>query len=126
LLITLPLIAAGANAAWAVTPERIDYRSLGSLATRTYQWSAVSRIETSCYAQKSDQTYRFVLVLKDGTRLDLMEESPEDFVAAYPLVQSALARTRYSFDASGMVGACSASAPRRWQAVLLNRPTPAN
>jgi hypothetical protein len=53
--------------------------------TRHHDWSKVAKISTGCYSGRS-VTYNFVVVLTDGTKIDLVEESPRDFVAVYPRV----------------------------------------
>jgi hypothetical protein len=121
-VIFLPLNFFGANNFWALSPKRIDYRSMLSATTRRYKWSDVREIETGCYTGKST-TYNFVLTMTDGTHIDLMEESPYDFSVAYPQVQSALRGQSYLLSTPGLVGSCVARASRRWLAILAKRPT---
>lgn len=120
--IALPLSFLGANNLWAVAADRIDYRPMFALGTRHYPWSSVTEIQTGCHSGRSD-TFNFSLVMSDGTRLDLMEESPHNFSVAYPQVQEALAGHTYRFDSSGLLGACVGRAPQRWRQILSQPPT---
>ena len=120
--VALPLCFLGANNFWALTTERIDYRSMFSAANRHYSWQSVMGIETGCWVGKST-SFHFVLILSDRTRLDLMEESPAKFVDAYPQIQLALRDSDYTFSTPGLVGNCVRRAPRRWLEVLARRPT---
>jgi hypothetical protein len=112
----------GANNFWALTPERIDYRPLISSAAEHYAWADVREIQTGCSKGKST-TYNFVVTLTDKTRIDLMEEKHQEFLAAYPQIQLALRGKNYTFSTWGLVGNCVASAPRRWLEILARRPT---
>ena len=120
--VALPLCFLGVNNFWALTPGRIDYRPVFSVATQHYEWSNVEEIETGCSAGKSI-SYHFVLMLNDKTSIDLMQESPQEFSAAYPQIQSALKGNRYRFSRSGLVGRCVNSAPQSWLELLSKRPT---
>jgi hypothetical protein len=121
-VIALPLALLGASNFWAVSADRIDYRPMFAFATRHYAWSSVTAIQTGCYSGKSD-TFNFALVMDDGTRLDLMEESPHNFAVAYPQVQLALVGHNFTFDDSKFVGACVGRAPQRWREILSQPPT---
>jgi hypothetical protein len=110
--IGLPLCLLGANNFWALTPDGIHYRPMLSATTQHYAWSSVERIETGCSRSKNSVDYNFVVTLPDQTRIDLMEESPDEFLAAYPRIQSALRGHRYRFDAWALGVNC-----RPWQAV---------
>jgi hypothetical protein len=120
--IALPLCFLGANNIWALTADRIEYRSMFSATTQRYDWSSVKGIETSCYIRKGIN-FHFVLTLADETHIDLMEESPAEFVASYPQIQAALQGKRYDFSSAGVVGSCVASTPRRWIEILTKRPS---
>jgi hypothetical protein len=120
--IALPVSLLGANNVFALTADRIYYRSMFSVTTKSYEWSSVKRIETGCFRGKST-SYNFVVAVADGRRIDAMEESPQEFWEAYPQVQAALRGRSYEFSSAGLVGSCVASAPRRWLQVLANRPT---
>ena len=117
----LPFGLLGANNLWAITPDRIDYRPMLSAATRHYEWSTVAKIETGCYSGKS-VTYNFVVTLADRTRIDLMEESPREFVAAYPRIKAALRASTYRFSSRNFVGSCVGYAPRPWREILTKPP----
>jgi hypothetical protein len=120
--IALPICFLGANNFWALTPERIDNRPLISSAANHYSWADVREIQTGCSKGKST-TYNFVVTLTDKTRIDLMEEKHQEFLAAYPQIQLALKGKNYTFSTWGLVGSCVASAPRRWLEILARRPT---
>lgn len=118
----LPVSLLGASNLFALTAERIYYRPMFAVTTRSYDWGSVKRIETGCFRGKST-SYNFVVTLADGRRIDLMEESPQEFWEAYPQVQAALRGQSYEFSSAGLVGSCVAAAPQRWLAILANRPT---
>ena len=120
--VALPLCVLGANNFWALAPDRIDYRPMLSVTARHYSWSSVTGIETGCSTGKST-SYHFAVILNDKTHMDLMEEAPSEFVAAYPRIQLALRGNNYGFNTSGLVGSCVARAPRRWLEILTRRPT---
>jgi len=96
--IGLPLCLLGANNFWSLAPNAIDYRPMLSATTQHYGWSSVRRIETGCSRSKNSVDYNFVVTLNDKTRIDLMEESPDKFSAAYPRIRSALKGRGYTFD----------------------------
>jgi hypothetical protein len=120
--IALPLCFMGATNVWALTPDRIEYRPMLSVAARNYSWSSVAAIETGCFSGKST-SYNFVVTLDDKTRIDLMEESPRKFTEAFPQIQAALHGKTYRFSSNGLVGRCVASMPRRWLEILSKPPT---
>ena len=120
--IALPLCFLGANHMFALAPERIVYRSTVSIVGWNYPWSSVTAIETACHSGKGT-TYDFVLVMDDATKIDVMQESPLEFVEAYPQVQAGLRGKSYRFDARGLVGTCVAGMPRTWREILSKPPT---
>jgi hypothetical protein len=120
--IALPVSLLGASNLFALTADRMYYRPMFSVTTRSYDWASVRRIETGCFRGKST-SYNFVVTLADGRRIDLMEESPQEFWEAYPQVQAALRGQSYEFSSAGLVGSCVAAAPQRWLQILANRPT---
>ncbi|HLZ52552.1 MAG TPA: hypothetical protein VKP61_17510 [Candidatus Acidoferrum sp.] len=120
--IALPLCFMGASNVWALTPDRIEYRPMLSVAARNYSWSSVATIETGCFSGKST-SYDFVVTLDDKTRINLMEESPRKFTEAFPQIQAALRGKNYRFSSDGLVGRCVASMPRRWLEILSKPPT---
>jgi len=120
--IGLPLSLAGANNFWALTPDRIDYRPMLSATTQHHDWSNVESIETGCSTGRRT-SFHFLVTLNGGTHIDLMEESPREFSAAYPRIQSALDGHSYRFSSSRLGGTCVTSAPPRWLELLSKRPT---
>jgi hypothetical protein len=125
LIVVLPLCFLGAQSIWAITPTEIEVRPVFSAATRFYDWSSVRTIDTGC-AENRHVSYHFLLGLDDGTRIDLMQNDPFGFVAAYPKVQSALEGHTYGFSNAAFVGTRCSHYPRRsWQEMLTNPPTDA-
>lgn len=120
--IGLPLCLLGANNTWALTPNGIDYRPMLSTAARHYAWSSVERIETGCSPTKNGIDYHFVVTLNDKTHIDLMEESRDEFLAAYPRIQSALSGHGHKFD-DWVLGLSCRPRPAL-QRVLSQRPNP--
>lgn len=98
LVVALPVCFLGANNFWALTPRGIDYRPKLAATTQRYAWSSVEKIETGCSRSGGNADYHFEVTLNDKTRVDLMEDSKDDFLAAYPKLQSALSGHRYRFN----------------------------
>lgn len=126
LVAALPLCFCGAMSFWATTPARIEIRPIFSTTVHSYDWSSVREIETGCTSDRS-LNYHFFLDLADGTRterIDLMQNDPWSFAAAYPRIQSALEGQSYGFSNIGFVGAPCATYPRRsWREMLTQPPT---
>jgi hypothetical protein len=119
--VMLPLSFIGANNFWALTPDHIDYREMFSTWTAHHDWGDVVKIETGCSVGKR-MSYNFVLSFNNGDAVDVMEESPERFWAAYPEIQSSLRQSRYEFSSAGL-SRCGNAIPRRWFQVLSRPPT---
>jgi hypothetical protein len=98
LVVALPVCLLGANNFWALTPGGIDYRPKLAATTQHYAWSSVEQIETGCSSSGDNADYHFEVTLKDKTRVDLMEDSKNEFLGAYPEIQSALRGHRYEFE----------------------------
>ena len=112
----------GANNFWSLTPGDIYYRPTFSPATRHYPWSEVQSIETGCTIRKIID-YNFVITLRDGSRIDLAQEKPDQFWIAYPQIQRALTGISYKFSPEGLDGPCLSRGSRRWLELLSRRPT---
>jgi hypothetical protein len=124
LVAVLPLCFFGAMSTWAITPARIEVRPIFSATVHSYEWSRVREIETGCTRGRAGPNYHFVLRLADATRIDLMQNDPSDFAAAYPKIQSALEGRTYGFDHDGVVAARCATYPRpNWKNMLTDPPT---
>jgi hypothetical protein len=124
LIAVLPLCLFGAMSTWATTPERIVVRPIFSATVHSYDWSRVKEIETGCTQARIETNYHFVLDLADGTRVDLMQDAPWAFVAAYPKIQLALAGRSYGFSNAAFVGSSCSTHPRAsWQKMLTDPPT---
>jgi hypothetical protein len=121
LVVALPICLLGANNFWALTPSGIDYRPMLAATTQHYAWSSVEQIETGCSRSKDNVDYHFEVTLNGKTRVDLMEESSDEFLAAYPRIQSGLTGHRYRFD-SWVLG-LSYRPRQEIRTVLSQRPT---
>lgn len=121
LVVALPVCLLGANNFWALRPGGIDYRPKLAATTQHYEWSSVERIETGCSRSKDNVDYHFEVTLEDTTRIDLMEESSDQFLAAYPKIKLGLTGHSYRFDSWVLGVNCR---PRQEiRAVLSQRPT---
>lgn len=120
-LICLPLSFAGANNFWALSSGRINYRPLFSVATARYDWRDIVRIETGCSVGKA-VTYDFVMTFRNGTSIDVMQESTWNFWRAYPEIQLSLRTSRYEFSSAGLAR-CSRVIPKPWLEILSQPPT---
>jgi len=119
-IITLPMAFAGARNFWLLTPHNVTYQPMLTTQPRQLKWSDVRAVRTGCYVRRIVE-HNFVLQMQDGTNIDLAEETPLEFLAAYPAIQKALAGANYEFSNSGVVGQCRLSST--WARVLLERPT---
>jgi hypothetical protein len=97
-MVAFPICFLGANNFWALTPGGIYYRPMLAATTQHSAWSSAEQIETGCSRSKDSVDYHFEVTLNDKTRIDLMEDSSDEFLAAYPKIQSALTGHRYRFD----------------------------
>ena len=121
LLVALPICLLGANNFWALTPGGIEYRPMLAATTQQHAWSGVEQIETGCSRSKDNVDYHFEVTMNDKTRVDLMEESSDEFLAAYPKIQLGLTGHRYRFDSWVLGLRCR---PRQEiRTVLSQRPT---
>jgi len=126
LIVALPLCFCGMISFWVTTPARIEVRPIFSTTVQSYDWSSVREIETGCTEGRTTN-YHFFLDLNDGTRserIDLMQDQPWSFAAAYPKIQSALEGQSYRFSNVEFVGASCSTYPRRsWREMLTQPPT---
>jgi hypothetical protein len=120
LVATLPLAWLGARNCWSLTNAAIIYRPMFWPANRQYSWADVRGIRTDCGSNRSSTTYDFVAIMTDHTSVDLSSESPDEFLAAYPRIQTALAGSAYQFSCN-----CVGQIPSRWREILFRRPTQA-
>ena len=84
LVIFGPLCVLGAMSYFYVTPDGVHYSQLFSLAERHYDWGDVVEIKTRVAAERKNLHLNYILLMKDGNKIDLMEEPRLKFVAAYP------------------------------------------
>lgn len=122
-IIFLPLAFLGARNLWSLTPESLSYQPMLSVDTKRFSWNDVVAINTGCYFRRNLER-NFAVVLRDGTTLDLSQESPPEFARAYPLLQKALTSSHYAFDSSKLTGTCVQALSTNWTWMLSERPTP--
>lgn len=119
--VALPLAALGATSYFYLTPRALVYRPSIFTAERSYRWSDVTRIETACWFNRGRQE-NYTLLLLDGTRIGLMESSP-DFLKAYPTLSTILDGRSYVFDREGVTPGCEQSLSSRWKRILMTPPS---
>ena len=119
-IVTLPMALLGARNFWFLTPQNVTYQPMVATKVRQFNWADVSAVRTGCYVRRTVE-HNFVLQMQDGTEIDLAEETPREFLAAYPAIQNSLAGVNYDFSNSAVTGRCRLS--HAWARVLLERST---
>jgi hypothetical protein len=125
LLIPLAILALtfsflGARNVWFLTSRGVAYQPMLSSQAKQFNWSDIRSIRTGCYVRRVIE-HNFVLSFQDGTSIDLAQETPREFLEAYPTLQQRLTGTNYEFSNSGVVGHCPLSPA--WARVLMKAPT---
>jgi hypothetical protein len=95
-ILTLPIAAVGATSYFYLTSRGITYRTSLLSEERHYGWSDLSAIETACWYSRNSRDLSYALLMRDGTRIEILE-SGRDFLKAYPELTSALNGRSYSF-----------------------------
>ncbi len=119
--VALPLAALGATSYFYLTPQQIVYRTSILGRERHYPWAEVAKVEAACWFSRSAPQYSYALVMRDGTKVGVLESHP-DFLQAYPMMVSALSGSSFDFDPSGVEAGCERSLSRRWRAILTSKP----
>jgi hypothetical protein len=119
-IVALTLAFLGARNIWFLTSQGVSYQPMLSSRAKQFNWSDVRSIRTGCYARRVIE-HNFVLSFQDGTSIDLAEETPREFLEAYPAFQQRLTGTNYEFTNSGVIGHCPLTP--RWARVLMEPPT---
>jgi hypothetical protein len=122
-IVALTLAFLGARNFWFLTSQGATYQPMLSLQAKQFNWSDIRSIRTACYVRRVIE-HNFVVIFQDGTSIDLAEETPREFLEAYPTLQQRLMGTNYEFSNSGVIGHCPLSP--RWALVLMEPPTKAH
>jgi hypothetical protein len=118
----LTLAFLGARNFWFLTSQGATYQPMLSLQAKQFNWSDIRSIRTACYVRRVIE-HNFVVSFQDGTSIDLAEETPREFLEAYPTFRQRLTGTNYEFSNSGVIGHCPLSP--RWAGALMEPPTEA-
>jgi hypothetical protein len=119
-VVALTLAFLGARNIWFLTSQGVSYQPILSSQAKQFSWSDIRSVRTGCYARRVIE-HNFVLSFQDGTSIDLAEETPREFIEAYPTFQRSLTGTNYEFSNSGVIGHCPLSP--RWARILMEPPT---
>ena len=91
-VLMLPIAAMGATSYFYLTERGISYRTSLFSEERHYAWSDLSSVEAACWHSRNSRDLSYALLMRDGTRIELLE-SGRDFLKAYPTLSAALSRT---------------------------------
>jgi hypothetical protein len=119
-IVALTLAFLGARNFWFLTSQGATYQPMLSSHAKQFNWPDVRSIRTGCYVRRVIE-HNFVLSFQDGTSIDLAQETPREFLEAYPTLQQRLTGTNYEFSNSEAIGHCPLST--RWTRVLMEPPT---
>jgi hypothetical protein len=111
-------ISGGASLSqYCLLDDRVLYQPGPWTGMRNYSWHDVATIETSCARSKSSWNGHFFMVMRDGSRFDLMAW-PRALVRVYPEITRALNGVDFAFDSSRVRPGCALP----YLAVLTRRP----
>ncbi|UCG55677.1 MAG: hypothetical protein JSU70_12500 [Phycisphaerales bacterium] len=100
-LIAAPLSIFGTMNYFYVTESGVYVNPLLSVREQHYDWSDIVAVETRCIAERDNLHLNYILHMKDGQTVDLLEEPRMKFVNAFdqikPLVDEQ-AHIRYTSD----------------------------
>jgi hypothetical protein len=128
LIVCLPLGLLASTRYFYLTDSAIAYRPTILQPERSYQWSELAAVETSCWyssGKGSGWKFSYKLVVRDGTKVDLsvgpfdFESAPRHFVRIYPVLAPVLARQSYVFDSHDVSPACE---PEELKLILTSSP----
>jgi hypothetical protein len=77
---------------------------------RTYAWRDVETVRTTCYRSSRHDETAFLLIMRDGTGIDLLAGLPTisgTLRPALPRLSRALSGVPFEFDTSGVAQSCS-------------------
>jgi hypothetical protein len=121
--VTFPLAFLGARNAWSIAPQTLSYQPMFTSTAKEFSWSDIRAINTGCRFSRQSLDRNFVVEMRDGTTFDLSEEAPREFLAEYPLIQTALTGHDYQFNPEKVIGSCTAALSPIWTRILIERPT---
>lgn len=107
LAIAMPITIGASISQFCLASDGVSYQPWLWSGWRQYNWSDVHGIETSCVrGSRGAWDASFILILRGGTRLDIME-APKRLGLAYPALSQALHPIQFSFDSSGVKHGCN-------------------
>jgi hypothetical protein len=107
LAIAMPISIGASISQFCLAPNGINYQPWLWSGLRHYNWNDVNGIETNCVrGSKGTWNASFILILRGGLRIDIME-TPKRLGLAYPALSSALHPLQFSFDSSGVGFGCN-------------------
>jgi hypothetical protein len=95
-ILMLPIAAVGATSYFYLTSRGVTYRTSLLTEERHYAWSNLSGVEAACWYSRNSRDLSYALLMRDGTRIEILE-SGRDFLKAYPKLLLALNGRSYSF-----------------------------
>jgi len=95
LIVAAPIALLGALNYFYVTTNGVSVNPLFSTSEIHYKWSDITRIETRCLAERDNLHLNFILYMKDGRKIDLLEEPRLKFVNIYDQVKPLIAAQKH-------------------------------
>lgn len=111
LIACIPIGILGSTSYFYLTESAITYRPTILQAEKSYPWSELAAVETSCFpgGKGGGWGYSYKLVMKDGTKVAItagLWGRWQDFVRVYPVLAPILARQSYILDSHDVHPGC--------------------
>ena len=97
--------AAASLSQYCLSGDQVLYQRWPWSGLQQHSWHDIAGIETSCARSKNSWNGHFFLVMRDGSRFDLMAW-PRALVRVYPEIRAALKDVDFSFDSRGVQPGC--------------------
>lgn len=83
IMISGPISLLGTFSYFYIIRDGIYLNPLFSIKQTHYRWSDIVKIESRCYAERDNLHLNYILIMKDGKKIDLFNESRLRFVTVY-------------------------------------------
>ena len=105
-VIALPCLVANAASEFCLSPSGIAYRSAPWDESRRFRWDDVVAVQTWCRrGTRGRWPAGYVLILRDGTSIDVMTAAPQ-LTTGFPRLVRALSGRHVAFDSSRVAADC--------------------
>jgi hypothetical protein len=117
LALTLAIGTGASLSQYCLADNQLLYQRWPWTGLQHYSWHDIGAIETSCSRSKSSWTGHYFLIMRNGSRFDLMAW-PRALVRVYPEIKDALKDVDFSFDSRRVRPGCDVP----YLALLTRRP----